>query len=70
MNACNGRCPACCHENENLHTELMDLRELVKRYSNILANGGPRTQNTDMIMGAMLSGGNVMELAKTLANKK
>lgn len=54
---------------KHLEQENKELRELVASMSSALADG-PRTPNTDMIMGAMLSGGDVMKLAKELAHRE
>ena len=54
---------------EQLEHENGELRRLNATMAGALANG-PRTPNTDMIMGAMLSGGDVMKLAKELAEQE
>ena len=61
----------CCHglakEVDFLNAEIEHLREVNKTLSGFAAN--PRTPNTDMIMGALLGGGDVLGLTKTLAKK-
>lgn len=54
---------------EALEEENAALRKQCGEMASLLA-GGVRTPNTDMIMGAMLSGGDVMGLAKKLAEGK
>lgn len=54
---------------EALEAENADLRKRCGEMASLLA-GGVRTANTDMIMGAVLSGGDVMALAKRLAEPK
>lgn len=51
-----------------LEAEVAELRELVNKQAALLA-GGVRTPNTDMIMGAALSGGDALKLAALLAGR-
>lgn len=52
-----------------LFVENEELRAQNEQLSSLVASG-PRTPNTDMILGALLGGGNPIQLAKDLANKK
>lgn len=54
---------------EQLRRENARLRELNARLGSAYA-GGPRTPNTDMIMGALASGGDVLGLAEGLAERE
>lgn len=54
---------------QELESENAALREQCGKMAALLASGGVRTPNTDMILGAVLSGGDVMALAKQLAEK-
>jgi hypothetical protein len=56
-------------QNEKLKDENAELRKLNADMASVLAHG-VRTRNTDMVMGAVLSGGDVMALAKRLAESK
>lgn len=51
-----------------LEAEVAELRELVCKQGELLA-AGVRTPNTDMIMGAVLSGGDVLKLAELLRHR-
>lgn len=53
----------------DLEAENAELRKQCGEMASLLA-GGVRTRNTDMVMGAVLSGGDVMVLAKKLAESK
>jgi len=54
---------------KQLEQENKELRQQNASLAAVLADG-PRTPNTDMVMGAMLSGGDVMKLAKDLAHRE
>ena len=54
---------------ERLEQENKELRAQLASMCSVIS-GGPRTPNTDMIMGAALSGGDVMKLAKELAHRE
>lgn len=52
-----------------LEAENAELRKRCAELASLIT-GDVRTPNTDMIMGAVLSGGDVMALAKKLAESK
>lgn len=54
---------------DQLRKENAELRELNDKMTKAYS-GGPRTPNTDMIMGALASGGDVLALAKRLDEGK
>jgi len=56
-------CPRCAE----LHEEIEKLKEQNSKLSDALV-GTLRRSNTDLILGAALSGGDALELAKRLAN--
>lgn len=56
-------CPNCVE----LEKKIAELKSENAKMSNALAGHVSRRSNTDMIMGAALSGGDALALAKTLA---
>lgn len=54
---------------KRLEQEIADLKKQNAAVFAVLGNG-PRTPNTDMLVGAAISGGDVLALARKLAASK